>query len=42
VTALMAWLLFDERLDAAAFAGMAVIAVAVALSRPQAGGARRS
>jgi drug/metabolite transporter (DMT)-like permease len=36
VTALMAWLLFDERLDAAAFAGMAVIAVAVALSRPPA------
>ena len=34
VTALMAWLLFDERLDAAALAGMGVIAVAVALSRP--------
>lgn len=34
VTALMAWVLFDERLDALALAGMAVIAVAVALSRP--------
>ena len=34
VTALMAWLLFDERLDALAIAGMAVIAVAVALARP--------
>ena len=35
VTALMAWVLFGERLDAIAFAGMAVIAIAVALSRPQ-------
>jgi drug/metabolite transporter (DMT)-like permease len=34
VTALMAWLLFDERLDWIALAGMVVIAVAVALSRP--------
>lgn len=41
VTALMAWLLFDERLDALAFAGMAVIAVAVALARPAREGARR-
>ena len=40
VTALMAWLLFGERLDALAFAGMAVIALAVALSRPPGGGAR--
>jgi drug/metabolite transporter (DMT)-like permease len=36
VTALMAFLLFDERLDAAAIAGMVVIAVAVALARPAA------
>jgi drug/metabolite transporter (DMT)-like permease len=36
VTALLAWLLFDERLDAAALAGLAVIVVAVALSRPAA------
>ena len=36
VTALMAWLLFGERLDALALAGMAVIAIAVALSRPPA------
>ena len=34
VTALMAWLLFDERLDALAIAGMGVIAVAVMLARP--------
>jgi drug/metabolite transporter (DMT)-like permease len=34
VTALMAWLLFDERLDWIAIAGMVVIAIAVALSRP--------
>ncbi len=34
VTALMAWLLFGERLDALAVAGMVVIAIAVALSRP--------
>jgi drug/metabolite transporter (DMT)-like permease len=36
VTALMALALFDERLDELAIAGMAVIAVAVALSRPPA------
>jgi drug/metabolite transporter (DMT)-like permease len=36
VTALMAWLLFDERLDAVALAGMVVIVAAVALSRPPA------
>ena len=36
VTALMAWALFDERLDWLAIAGMVVIAVAVALSRPPA------
>ena len=36
VTALMAWVLFDERLDWLAIAGMAVIAIAVALSRPPA------
>ena len=34
VTALMAWLLFDEQLDAFAIAGMGVIAVAVMLARP--------
>jgi len=34
VTALMTWLLFDERLDALAIAGMVVIALAVALARP--------
>jgi drug/metabolite transporter (DMT)-like permease len=39
VTALMAWLLFDERMDAIAVAGMVVIAVAVALARPPAIGA---
>ena len=36
VTALMAWVLFDERLDGLAIAGMAVIVIAVALSRPPA------
>ena len=36
VTAAMAWLLFGERLDAAAIAGMIVIVVAVALARPPA------
>jgi drug/metabolite transporter (DMT)-like permease len=36
VTALMAFALFDERLDAPAIAGMAVIVVAVALARPPA------
>jgi drug/metabolite transporter (DMT)-like permease len=36
VTALMAWALFDERLDGIAIAGMVVIAIAVALSRPPA------
>ena len=36
VTALMAWLLFDERLDAFAIAGMGLIAFAVALARPRA------
>ena len=36
VTALMAWLLFDERLDAIAIVGLAVIVCAVALSRPPA------
>jgi drug/metabolite transporter (DMT)-like permease len=35
VTALMAWILFDERLDAAALVGLVVIVVAVALSRPR-------
>jgi drug/metabolite transporter (DMT)-like permease len=30
----MTWLLFDERLDAIAVAGMVVIALAVALARP--------
>jgi drug/metabolite transporter (DMT)-like permease len=34
VTATMAYVLFDERLDAAAIAGMVVIMVAVAMSRP--------
>ncbi len=37
VTALMAWLLFDERLDPLAFLGMVVIVVAVALARAPAG-----
>jgi drug/metabolite transporter (DMT)-like permease len=36
VTALMAFAMFDERLDAVAIAGMAVIVVAVALARPAA------
>lgn len=36
VTALLAWVLFDERLDAVAMAGMAVIVIAVALVRPRA------
>jgi drug/metabolite transporter (DMT)-like permease len=36
VTALMAYAMFDERLDAVAIAGMAVIVVAVALARPAA------
>ena len=35
VTALMAWVLFDERMDAIAIAGMVLIAVAVALARPR-------
>ncbi|HVF65928.1 MAG TPA: DMT family transporter [Casimicrobiaceae bacterium] len=35
VTALFAWLLFEERLDALALAGMVVIAIAVALARPR-------
>jgi drug/metabolite transporter (DMT)-like permease len=34
VTALTAWLLFDERMDNVAIAGMVIIAVAVALARP--------
>jgi drug/metabolite transporter (DMT)-like permease len=34
VTALMAFAMFGERLDAVAIAGMAVIVLAVALSRP--------
>ena len=34
VTAVMAWLIFGEALDAMAIAGMALIAVAVALARP--------
>ena len=34
VTATMAYVLFDERLDAAAIAGMVVIMVAVAMARP--------
>jgi drug/metabolite transporter (DMT)-like permease len=34
VTASMAWLLFDERLDAVALVGMGIIAVAVLLARP--------
>jgi len=34
VTALMAWLLFDERLDPLALIGMVVIVAAVALARP--------
>jgi drug/metabolite transporter (DMT)-like permease len=34
VTALLAWLFFDETLDALALAGMALIAVGVALARP--------
>ncbi len=34
VTALMAWLFFDERQDALAQAGMLMIALAVALARP--------
>jgi drug/metabolite transporter (DMT)-like permease len=36
VTALMAWLMFDERLETSALAGLAVIVVAIALSRPPA------
>jgi drug/metabolite transporter (DMT)-like permease len=36
VTALMAWMLFGERLDAGALVGLAVIVVAVALARPPA------
>lgn len=36
VTASMAWVLFDERLDWLAIAGMVVISIAVALSRPPA------
>lgn len=36
VTAAMAYVLFDERLDAVAIAGMVVIMVAVALARPPA------
>jgi drug/metabolite transporter (DMT)-like permease len=36
VTALMAYAMFDERLDAVAIAGMVVIVVAVALARPAA------
>jgi len=36
VTALMAYFLFDERLDAVQVAGMAVIVVAVAMARPAA------
>lgn len=36
VTALMAFVLFDERLDPIAVGGMAIIAIAVALSRPPA------
>jgi drug/metabolite transporter (DMT)-like permease len=35
VTALMAWALFGETLDAPALAGMVVIAVAVAIGRPR-------
>jgi len=38
VTALMAWVLFDERMDSFAIAGMALIAIAVALARPRAPG----
>ncbi len=34
VTAVIAWLMFGETLDAWALAGMALIAVGVALSRP--------
>jgi drug/metabolite transporter (DMT)-like permease len=34
VTAVMAWIIFGEALDAMAIAGMALIAVAVALARP--------
>jgi drug/metabolite transporter (DMT)-like permease len=34
VTAVLAWLIFGETLDAAAIVGMALIAVAVAMSRP--------
>jgi hypothetical protein len=37
VTALMAWAIFGETLDALAIAGMALIAVGVALARPAAG-----
>jgi drug/metabolite transporter (DMT)-like permease len=36
VTALMAFAMFGERLDALAIAGMAVIVVAVAMARPAA------
>lgn len=39
VTAAMAYVLFDERLDAVAIAGMVVIMVAVALARPPAAAA---
>jgi drug/metabolite transporter (DMT)-like permease len=37
VTAVMAWFIFGEALDAAAIAGMALTAVAVALARPAPG-----
>ena len=36
VTALMAWMLFGETLDALALAGMVLIAAGVALARAQA------
>jgi drug/metabolite transporter (DMT)-like permease len=40
VTALMAYFLFDERLDAIQIAGMAIIVVAVAMARPAVGATR--
>jgi drug/metabolite transporter (DMT)-like permease len=40
VTAVMAYFLFDERLDAVAITGMVVIVVAVAMARPSAEDAR--
>ena len=42
VTAVMAWLLFGETLDALAIAGMVLIAVGVAMARPARGERHRA